>query len=151
MENWITEGIVVKVRGSANRRNVVLVLVQSSALATTTRRRYGPPSSADAWVAEQVMSKALREKGHYKAKGVVLKVIDTFVAELRMLDSGVKVRVDQAELETVIPVRSERRQLSHQTVLTNQAFVARGTRFAALLIFDRWGRVGRTWVGRCGC
>jgi DNA/RNA-binding protein KIN17 len=51
------------------------------------------------------MSKDLREKGHYKAKGVVLKVIDTYVAELRMLDSGVKVRVDQAELETVIPVR----------------------------------------------
>ena len=64
LENWLTEGIVVK-----------------------------------------VMSKALREKGHYKAKGVVLRVIDTFVAEVRMLESGVKVRVDQAELETVIPVR----------------------------------------------
>eukprot|EP00242_Pyramimonas_sp_CCMP2087_P014078 CAMPEP_0198213488 /NCGR_PEP_ID=MMETSP1445-20131203/28896_1 /TAXON_ID=36898 /ORGANISM="Pyramimonas sp., Strain CCMP2087" /LENGTH=369 /DNA_ID=CAMNT_0043888141 /DNA_START=305 /DNA_END=1414 /DNA_ORIENTATION=+ len=51
----------------------------------------------------KVMSKALQGAGHYKQKGVVQKVIDKFIAQIKMLESGNKVRVDQAELETVIP------------------------------------------------
>ena len=51
----------------------------------------------------KVMSKALREHGYYKKKGKVLKVIDDFVGELEMMDSTDVLRVDQAELETVVP------------------------------------------------
>ncbi len=36
-------------------------------------------------------------------QGVVERVIDRYVGELAMLDGGDVVRVDQAELETVIP------------------------------------------------
>ncbi|KAL3579061.1 hypothetical protein D5086_020565 [Populus alba] len=53
-------------------------------------------------VAMEVMSKALAEKGYYKQKGVVRKVIDKYVAEIEMLESKHKLRVDQEELETVI-------------------------------------------------
>lgn len=61
----------------------------------------------DYWLCEgivvKVMSKTLAEKGYYKQKGVVLKVIDKYVGEIQMLESKHVLRVDQDELETVIP------------------------------------------------
>ncbi|XP_020870056.1 KIN17-like protein [Arabidopsis lyrata subsp. lyrata] len=61
----------------------------------------------DYWLFEgiivKVMSKALAEKGYYKQKGVVKKVIDKYVGEIEMLDSKHVLRVDQVELETVLP------------------------------------------------
>lgn len=61
----------------------------------------------DHWLHEgivvKVMSKALKEQGYYKQKGVVDKVIGKYVAEVAMLDSGDVLRIDQAELETVLP------------------------------------------------
>lgn len=61
----------------------------------------------DYWVCEgiivKVMSKALADKGYYKQKGVVKKVIDKYVGEIEMLESKHVLRVDQQELETVIP------------------------------------------------
>lgn len=51
----------------------------------------------------KVMSKALVDKGYYKQKGVVRKVIDKYVGEIEMLESKHVLRVDQEELETVIP------------------------------------------------
>ncbi|GLT73652.1 hypothetical protein SLA2020_454950 [Shorea laevis] len=43
------------------------------------------------------------DKGYYKQKGVVGKVIDEYVGEIEMLESKHVLRVDQEELETVIP------------------------------------------------
>eukprot|EP00899_Mesostigma_viride_P022934 jgi/Mesvir1/3825/Mv19793-RA.1 len=64
-------------------------------------------SRKDYWLAEgivvKVMSKSLKEQGLYKAKGVVIRVVDRYVGEIRLLDTSKVVRVDQAELETVIP------------------------------------------------
>ncbi|GMH20696.1 hypothetical protein Nepgr_022537 [Nepenthes gracilis] len=61
----------------------------------------------DYWLCEgiivKVMSQALAEKGYYKKKGVVRKVIDKYVGEIEILDSKHVLRVDQEELETVIP------------------------------------------------
>ncbi|XVF23885.1 hypothetical protein REPUB_Repub13aG0078100 [Reevesia pubescens] len=61
----------------------------------------------DYWLCEgiivKVMSKALAQKGYYKQKGVVTKVIDRYVGEIEMLESKHVLRVDQEELETVIP------------------------------------------------
>lgn len=61
----------------------------------------------DYWLCEgiivKVMSKALAEKGYYKQKGIVRKVIDKYVGEIEMLESKHVLRVDQEELETVIP------------------------------------------------
>ncbi|XP_048566734.1 KIN17-like protein [Triticum urartu] len=53
----------------------------------------------------KVMSKSLAEKGHhyYKHKGLVKRVIDRYVGEIEMLESKHVVRVDQDELETVVP------------------------------------------------
>lgn len=60
-ENWITEGIVVKIKAKS----------------------LGPD--------------------FYKQKGRVVKTVDKFVAEIELNESKTLVRVDQAELETVIP------------------------------------------------
>ncbi|CAI5462152.1 unnamed protein product [Closterium sp. Yama58-4] len=61
----------------------------------------------DYWLTEgivvKIMSKALKEKGYYKQKGVVLRVIDRYVGEIKTLEEGHVVRVDQEELETVLP------------------------------------------------
>lgn len=61
----------------------------------------------DYWLHEgiivKVMSKALADKGYYKQKGIIKKVIDKYVGEIEMLDNKHKLRVDQEELETVIP------------------------------------------------
>ncbi|PIA39429.1 hypothetical protein AQUCO_02600109v1 [Aquilegia coerulea] len=61
----------------------------------------------DYWLCEgiivKVMSKALSDKGYYKQKGMIIKVIDKYVGEIQMLDTKHVLRVDQAELETVIP------------------------------------------------
>ena len=61
----------------------------------------------DYWLCEgivvKVMSKTLAEKGYYKQKGVVVRVIDKYVGEIEMLESKHVLRVDQEELETVIP------------------------------------------------
>eukprot|EP00262_Sarcandra_glabra_P014765 TRINITY_DN4386_c0_g2_i1.p1 TRINITY_DN4386_c0_g2~~TRINITY_DN4386_c0_g2_i1.p1 ORF type:complete len:395 (+),score=57.66 TRINITY_DN4386_c0_g2_i1:223-1407(+) len=61
----------------------------------------------DYWLCEgivvKVMSRVLADKGYYKQKGVVIKVIDKYVGEIEMLDSKHVLRIDQEELETVIP------------------------------------------------
>ncbi|CAI9762773.1 unnamed protein product [Fraxinus pennsylvanica] len=50
----------------------------------------------------RIMSKALAKKGYYKQNGVVLKVIDKYVYEIKMLESKHLLRVNQEELKTVI-------------------------------------------------
>ncbi|KAG6393325.1 hypothetical protein SASPL_147564 [Salvia splendens] len=61
----------------------------------------------DYWVCPgivvKVMSKALVDKGYYKLKGVVRKVIDKYCGEIEMLENKHVLRVDQEELETVLP------------------------------------------------
>lgn len=60
----------------------------------------------NAWVMPnivvKVLSPSLKEHGYYKKKGRVLNV-EGFVAEVEMIDSKDVLRVDQDELETVIP------------------------------------------------
>ncbi|GFR52671.1 hypothetical protein Agub_g15295 [Astrephomene gubernaculifera] len=61
----------------------------------------------DYWLAPgivvKVLAKELKEHGYYKQKGVVERVVERYVAEVAMLGDGAVVRVDQAQLETVIP------------------------------------------------
>ena len=49
----------------------------------------------------QVMSKELQD--YYKKKGRVCSLPSSHVAEIEMADSGDVLRVDQAQLETVLP------------------------------------------------
>lgn len=51
----------------------------------------------------QVMSKELQQHGYYKKKAVVEELINKYVAQVSMADSGDVLRIDQAQLETVLP------------------------------------------------
>lgn len=53
--------------------------------------------------------KVIHKKLYYKQKGVVEGVQEQYTAVVRILDSGDKVKFDQAHLETVIPAIGERR------------------------------------------
>lgn len=55
------------------------------------------------WITEGIVVKVVHKKLYYKQKGVVEGVQDQYTAVVRMLDSGDKVKFDQAHLETVIP------------------------------------------------
>lgn len=61
----------------------------------------------DYWLTEgivvKIITKSLGEK-FYKQKGVVTDVIDKYAGKVKLLDSGNKVKLDQAHCETVIPV-----------------------------------------------
>jgi len=61
----------------------------------------------DNWICEnvivKVLSKEFADGKYYKQKGTIKKVFDDFVALLRMNESGDLIKIDQAELETVIP------------------------------------------------
>ena len=49
------------------------------------------------------MVKVMHKKMYYRQKAVVEEVKDPYTAIVRMLESGDKVKFDQAHLETVIP------------------------------------------------
>jgi DNA/RNA-binding protein KIN17 len=51
----------------------------------------------------KVMNKKVGDGKYYKQKAAVRRVIEDYVAEVKMLDSSDKLRVDQDQLETVIP------------------------------------------------
>uniref|UniRef100_A0A803KPW4 KN17 SH3-like C-terminal domain-containing protein n=1 Tax=Chenopodium quinoa TaxID=63459 RepID=A0A803KPW4_CHEQI len=84
----------------------------------------------DYWVCEgivvKVMSKKLAEKGCYKKKGVVKKVIEKYLGEIEMLDTKHVLRVDQAELETVIP------QIGGLVKIVNGAYRGMNARFLSI-------------------
>lgn len=69
-------------------------------------------ADSEAWllpnIVVKVMSASLKEQGYYKKKGVVIKVLDKFLGEIEMLGSGDVLRIDQDELETVIPAPGKR-------------------------------------------
>ncbi|XP_072178264.1 DNA/RNA-binding protein KIN17-like [Diadema setosum] len=60
----------------------------------------------DYWLTEgivvKVTTKRLGEK-YFKKKGVVKEVLNYYTGVIKLLDSGAKIKVDQAHLETVIP------------------------------------------------
>lgn len=60
----------------------------------------------DYWLVEgivvKIIAKSLGDK-YYKKKGVVTEVPNKYVATVSMLDSGHKLKLDQAHLQTVIP------------------------------------------------
>lgn len=51
----------------------------------------------------KVMNRKLADGKYYKQKGVVVRMQDKYVGEIKMLDSGDVLRLDQEHCETVIP------------------------------------------------
>ncbi|RXG71153.1 DNA/RNA-binding protein KIN17 [Armadillidium vulgare] len=58
------------------------------------------------WIAKNIIVKVItKELGskYYKEKGVVRDVIDNYVAIIKLIDCGTKLKLDQVHLETVVP------------------------------------------------
>ncbi|CAF1397828.1 unnamed protein product [Adineta ricciae] len=65
----------------------------------------------DYWLHEGIIVKILTLKlgeKYYKKKGVVIKVENHYQAVIKMLETNMKIRVDQAHVETVIPAIGKR-------------------------------------------
>jgi DNA/RNA-binding protein KIN17 len=63
-------------------------------------------STANNWLHKGIVVKIITSQlgdKYYKQKGVVADVLDDFVAIVKLLESGHKLKLDQAHLETVIP------------------------------------------------
>lgn len=84
----------------------------------------------DYWLFEgivvKVMSKALADNVYYKQKGFVRKVIDKYVGEIEMLENKHVLRIDQEELETVIP------QIGGLVKIVNGAYRGENARLLAI-------------------
>jgi len=74
----------------------------------------------------KVMSQSLADKGYYKEKGVVERVISKYVGEIRMLESNHLLKVDQEELETVLP------QIGGTVRIVNGAYRGSNARLLAI-------------------
>ncbi|EGB09728.1 hypothetical protein AURANDRAFT_58917 [Aureococcus anophagefferens] len=66
----------------------------------------------DHWLHADIVVKCVNRKvadgAYYKKKGTVLRLVDDFVAVVRMNDSGDELQLDQDDLETVIPAVGKR-------------------------------------------
>jgi len=51
----------------------------------------------------KVLNKSLKGGKYYKKKGKVTKITDTYLADVTMQESSDAIKIDQEELETVIP------------------------------------------------
>lgn len=80
---------------------------QASSSSVGSSRDQGKPRRLANWLHPGIVVKVLNKKvadgRYYKQKGVVRRVIDDFIAEVKMLEGGDKLRVDQEQLETVVP------------------------------------------------
>lgn len=104
----------IQSKGDGAKKSKVEQLIEADMVAKAAKQRKDGMVAVPAegrrdkpWLAKgiivKVMSQALLEHGYYKEKGLVLAVLDDYIAEIEMLKSGDIIRVDQEELETVIP------------------------------------------------
>ena len=110
MEELMVQGQQKKARAAAN------AAASAAAAAAVSASSSGAGAGAatlprserlDNWVQPglvvKVMNKQLAGGQYYKRKGVVRRVVQLFEAELEMIDSGDVLKIDQQELETVLP------------------------------------------------
>jgi len=89
------------------RQNAFLEIMEDE-LKRKRLKEENDPEMQNAWLRENIVvkikTKSLGDK-FYKKKGKVLEVINDFAALVELTDGGTKVRLDQKDLETVIPGR----------------------------------------------
>ncbi|PHT49177.1 hypothetical protein CQW23_13385 [Capsicum baccatum] len=111
-------------------------------LTTETEQEMDRINRKDNWIIVgiivKVVSKDWANTSYYKQKGIVRKVIDKYVGEIEMLESRDIVRVDQDDLETVLP------QLGGLVRIINGAYRAN----ARLLAVDRKNSTAKVQIKR---
>merc|ERR1711913_273501 len=90
----------------SKRRIVALEEIMEEELKKKRLKELSDPAMENAWLKKGIMVKILAKSlgdRYYKKKGRVVDVTDDFAALVQLKDVGAKVRVDQDDLETVIP------------------------------------------------
>ena len=87
-----------------NFPNTVCTLVSLSPLSLSLS--FPPPHLFVQGIVVKVLHKKLGDR-FYRKKGVVEEVRDTFTGVVKMIETGDKIKIDQAHLETVIPAIGE--------------------------------------------
>merc|ERR1711953_1199955 len=90
----------------SKRRIVALEEIMEEEIKKKRLKELSDPAMENAWLQQdivvKIMTKSLGDR-YYKKKGRVVEVIDDFAALVQLKDVTAKVRVDQDDLETVIP------------------------------------------------
>lgn len=103
-----------KLGGAGGKKRSALDAIMQRDLEAKKKKAEAAAASGrlDHWLAPgiivKVMAKELKEHGYYKQKGEVVRVHDKYVGEVELLEGGDVLRVDQAQLETVLPVQGGR-------------------------------------------
>jgi hypothetical protein len=86
----------------------------------------------------KILAKSLKDAGHYKKKGVVRRIAEPYVGEVEVLAAGagaaegdglalvaapVLVKIDEEELETVLPVRTSKQCPPHHPARCGPLFI----------------------------
>ncbi|CAM9367098.1 unnamed protein product [Discosporangium mesarthrocarpum] len=90
-----------------DRRQKAMKELAAAAAEAEATAKEGRGLRKDYWLCLGIVVKVMNKKvgggRYYKKKAAVRKVVERYVAEVKMLDSGDRLRVDQDDLETVIP------------------------------------------------
>mmetsp|Transcript_29957 Transcript_29957/g.39386 ORF Transcript_29957/g.39386 Transcript_29957/m.39386 type:complete len:404 (-) Transcript_29957:167-1378(-) len=83
------------------------IIMEDKKRKEAAQKREEETSRKDYWLHKgiivKVLNKKIRDGKYYKKKARVSKVIEKYVGEVVMLDSGDRLRIDQEQLETVVP------------------------------------------------
>ncbi|XP_069485777.1 DNA/RNA-binding protein KIN17 [Ambystoma mexicanum] len=109
-------------------------------------------SRTDYWLQPEIVVKVVTKKlgdKYHKRKAVVKEVIDKYTAVVKMVDSGDKLRLDQAHLETVIPAPGKKVRIlnggyrGHEGILDS----INEKSFSAIIVIDSGPLKGRKLEG----
>jgi len=96
----------VKKKEEKKRRLVAIEEIIREETEKKRLKELNDPSMENAWLTENIIvkinAKSMGDK-FYKKKGRIVEVVDDFAAIVHLNDSSAKIKVDQDDLETVIP------------------------------------------------
>lgn len=137
---------VHRVHRQKRKSNLELIMEMEQSKKARTRHDGSQAARKDHWVARdivvKVMNKSVGSGRYYKEKGVVLKVHDLYLAEVEILSSGDVLKLDQQDLETVIP------RIGGKVLVVNGQYAGKTgrlesintDRFCASVVLDDAGR-----------
>ncbi|KAL8222551.1 UNVERIFIED_CONTAM: hypothetical protein K2H54_077411 [Gekko kuhli] len=115
-------------------------------------REFEEPAGADSWLQPDIVVKIVTRKlgeKHHREKAVVKEVIDKYAAVVEFLDSGDKVKLGQAHLETVIPAPGKKVLVLNGGYRGNEATLVRidEKTFSATILLESGPLTGRQVEG----
>ncbi|OQR82107.1 hypothetical protein THRCLA_11129 [Thraustotheca clavata] len=96
------------ITSSSNKRSAMdAIMAEEQRIRQRKDEEEARNSRKEYWITRDIVVKVVDKKvgdgAYYKKKGTIIKVMDKFVAEIKLHDNGDILRIDQDDLETVIP------------------------------------------------